>query len=66
MKHLVEVMLPTCMCEQATIPVINKQLDIDVELGLRWGEDYSTEYVPDQTVAERLIEMGVDKTIIAA
>lgn len=62
-KYVVEHVLPQCMCEQAVIPVINKKLDIDVSLALRWSEDANNKSEKGRKVIEKLVAMGVDKSL---
>lgn len=62
-EHIVRVMLPRCMSEQAVVPEHNSSLSIDVSIGLRWGEAATSRTEKGRKVIEELVSMGVSEDL---
>lgn len=65
-EHVANHVLPLCLRDQAVIPELGTKLDIDVSLGLRWGEEATKKNEKGLKVIEQLIDMGVSESLFAA
>ena len=58
-EHVAKIMLPQCMRDNCMIPTLNQRLNIDIELGIRWGEAAGTKNELGLKVIEELKGLGV-------